>query len=348
MLRPDEDEVRKRFRLIRVERDGRKLEPGAHGSYGFAAAGKRDLAWLCPNVGDGWLKRAQDRREKLVGDPGVGHGILAGARLAWLGRAEHATAKTRAILEMHRVVLMPEKARLLGDFRLIRRRRLAHENTPLVQIHADPSGVLKLKFEIQQVGRARFVTFIETEGFLGNQTRWQLGDENHLFPGNGILRLVGVGDVLKVGVPAGKAADRPGAVAVCTNACGFAANGEFRFKIRIFYAATNVCKREGDFVILEDEGFLLGRRRWRLDGELAASGLWGGWFRSEALLERSILCSLLFFGNPVLPGEIKVGGEQSATNGENCPSFSVVHGGVWKRLVVRRFAVAGTRIRNCG
>jgi hypothetical protein len=49
-----------------------------------------------------------------------------------------------------------------------------------------------------------------------------------------------------------------------------------------------------------------------------------------------------------LPGEIKVGGEQSATNGENCPSFSVVHGGVWKRLVVRRFAVAGTRIRNCG
>ncbi len=118
----------------------------------------------------------------------------------------------------------------------------------MVEVERGGGGVFQLEVEIEQIGRAGFLAFVEGEGFLGDQAGREFGDVNRLFAGDGFLGLVGVGDVFEDFSGTGEGADGTGAEAV-DPAPGlvFAADFEFVLELGEFDAAADVGQGEFDF-----------------------------------------------------------------------------------------------------
>ena len=173
---------------------------------------------------------------------------------------------------------------------------LAGEDTPLVEVDRVRGGVFEAEIEIEQVGRAGLVAFVEGEGFLRDQAGREFGDVDGLFALDGFVRLVGVGDVFEGFVRAGERADGAGAEAVGPDVLGLAADFEFMLELGEFDAAADVGEREGNLVVFQDDEFLVGRRR---RGSTVSSR--GGRFRRRRRPGRRAFCSGLPGGLSLRP-----------------------------------------------
>ena len=327
MLGADEDEVVEGERLARIEGNRGQLESGVDGGHGGLSGGDADLGGFRPYLGDGGFGGADDGREELVGDAGELHRLHAVALHDGLRGAEHAALEAGAVLEIDAAVFAPEESGLLADFGLIERGGLAHEEAPLTEVGGDGGRVLELELEMEQVGGARLAGLFERERLFRDQPGWQFGDEDGFLAGHGFVGLVGVGDVFQGFASACQSADRADAVTVGLDEFGLAADLELLLELGEFDAATDVGECEGDVFVFENDGFLLGRRRGRLDGEFRGSG-GGNAGCGETLLQGLLAGAELGLCGGVFAGVIEVGGEQAAAEGEDDPGFTIVHGGV--------------------
>ena len=118
------------------------------------------------------------------------------------------------------------------------------------------------------------------------------------------------------------------------NPLGLAADFELILDLGMLDAATDVGQGEGDFFAFENDSLLFRRRRYGLDGEA------GSVHRGHPRCRRQTLLQCLFTGTDlvlrgfVFAGVIDVCCEQAAAEGEDHPSFSIVHGGVVGKLEV--------------
>ena len=128
---------------------------------------------------------------------------------------------------MDRVVVAPEIAGLLRDFRMVERRGFAKEKTPLAQVHRVARRVFHAQLEVDQVGRARLIAFVERIDFFRDDAGWQCGAVDHFFAFDRLRIDLGKHHVFERFASTRQRADGTDVEAVDLDLAGLAADFEF-------------------------------------------------------------------------------------------------------------------------
>lgn len=328
LLRAGENLVLDGSLLLRRKGGFRQAQARADRLHGVSVRHQGGLRIGAPDERFGRLHRLEDAGEELVRYPGE-KGLLdrLGDLRARLSQTEPGLPELRVRVVSEAPAVVDHEARLIGPLDIVQGGRGAEENAEVVEVDGGLPRVLELELVVEHEGVSFVAGFAQAPCLLGPQAGRKLAAEDHRFAGHGKFRNDGVAAGFKPVHAIGDRPDRVGTVAV--DSYGAVDPGGLVLQFRVFEPATHIGEDE-DRLRGFQWGFHLDHlgRGLGLDQVALRLGC-GGLGRFHGILRRQLrrfTLLLLVVANPgVLLLIEEVYCEQEAADGDDDPSFAVVH-----------------------